>query len=78
VVLYTRHGCHLCEQARGRLEAARRRHGFTLEEVDVDADPALAAEHGAHVPVVAVNDKVRFRGVINPVLLDRLFRSGRA
>lgn len=75
VVLYTRHGCHLCERAREQLEAVRRRHGFTLEEVDVDADPALAAEHGVHVPVVAVNGKVRFRGVVNPALLRRLFRA---
>jgi glutaredoxin len=76
VVLYTRRGCHLCEQVWGQLEAARRRHGFALEAVDVDSDPALAAAHGLQVPVVAVNGKVRFRGVVNPVLLNRLFRAG--
>src|SRR5437660_8225732 len=76
VVLYTRRGCHLCEKVWEQLEVARRYYGFALAAVDVDSDPLLAAEHGLHVPVVAVNGKVRFRGVVNPVLLDRLFRAG--
>jgi hypothetical protein len=55
------------------LAAEQRRWGYSLEKVDVDTDPALVAEHGLHVPVVAVNGKVRFRGIVNAVLLRRLF-----
>jgi hypothetical protein len=73
--MYTRRGCHLCEVAWGRLEAARRRYGFRLTARDVDADPGLAAEHGQCVPVVTVNGKVRFRGGVNPALLERLLRA---
>lgn len=73
-ILYTRHGCHLCEEAHGRLQDAQRRHGFHLELVDVDHDPDLAARYGELVPVIAVNGTVRFRGGLNPVLLDRLLR----
>src|SRR5262245_22653235 len=75
VVLYTRRGCHLCEDAWQLLEQAQRRHGFALSTVDVDKDPELAAAHGEKVPVVAVSGKVRFWGRINPVLLDRLLRA---
>lgn len=75
-VLYTRAGCHLCEDAVVLLEKARRRHGFRLEIRDVDPDPDLVAAHGNCVPVVTVNGKVRFRGKVNPVLLDRLLRAG--
>src|SRR5262245_17757876 len=75
VVLYTRQGCHLCEDARAELEAARRRYGFRLSVVDVDSDPGLAAEHGEHVPVVTVNGQVRFRGRVNRVLLERLLKA---
>jgi glutaredoxin len=75
VVMYTRQGCHLCEQAWALLERLRRRHGFTLTATDVDTDPALAAEHGEHVPVVAVDGRVRFRGGVNPILLRRVFES---
>jgi glutaredoxin len=73
VILYTRQGCHLCDRAWDLLAEAQRRHGYSLEKVDIDTDPALVAEHGLHVPAVAVNGKVRFRGVVNAVLLQRLF-----
>jgi glutaredoxin len=76
VVLYTRQGCHLCEAAWDQLVDAQQRHGFALEKVDIDTDPALVSEHARHVPVVSVNGKVRFRGVVNPVLLQRLFDAG--
>lgn len=75
VVMYTRQGCHLCEQAWKMLEAARQRHGFQLTALDVDHDPELLALHGDQVPVVAFNGKVRFRGHINPALLRRQLRA---
>jgi hypothetical protein len=74
-ILYTREGCHLCAAAQGRLEDARRRYHFQLITMDVDSDPVLAAEHGDWVPVVTVNGKLRFRGGVNAVLLERLLRA---
>jgi len=72
VVLYTRQGCHLCEDALAPLEQARRRYGFRLTLRDVDTDAAWKAAFGEEVPVVEVDGKVRFRGRINVVLLTRL------
>jgi glutaredoxin len=76
VVMYTRAGCHLCDAAWTLLEAAQRRYGFVLMKTDIDADAKLIADYGLEVPVVAVNGKVRFRGVVNAVLLQRLFDAG--
>jgi glutaredoxin len=73
VVMYTRAGCHLCDDAWTLLEQAQRRYGFALTKVDVDADAELAARYGLEVPVVEVNGQVRFRGIVNTVLLQRLF-----
>src|SRR6516225_1975704 len=75
IIMYTRQGCHLCESAWQELQHDQRRYGFNLETVDIDADPALAEEYGNLVPVVAVNGKVRFRGAVNRVLLERLLRA---
>jgi glutaredoxin len=74
VVLYTRQGCHLCEDALRPLEAARGRYGFRLVIRDVDTDSGWKESHGEWVPVVAVDGKVRFRGRVNEVLLERLLR----
>jgi glutaredoxin len=70
-VVYTRQGCHLCEDARAMLQA----EGFRVREVDVDGDPALRERHGECVPVVEIDGKVRFRGRVNRVLLRRLLRN---
>jgi glutaredoxin len=75
VVMYTRQGCCLCEQAWQVLEKAQRRFGFTLQKVDVDSDPALAEQFGLQVPVVRIDGKVHFRGQVNAVLLNRLLRA---
>jgi glutaredoxin len=80
VVLYTRTGCHLCDEAWEFLEQERRRHGFRLRAVDIDGDQELLARHGEEVPVIALDGKVRFRGGVNQALLARLFKgeAGRA
>jgi glutaredoxin len=70
--VYTRAQCCCCHKAIGLLKDAQRRHGFTIDEIDIDTDPELVAKYNTEVPVVAVNGKVRFRGVVNPSLLERL------
>ena len=71
-ILYTRQGCHLCDDAREVLE----RHGLTPRAVDIDADPDLVAKYTDCVPVVVIDGRERFRGRVNEVLLRRLL-SGR-
>lgn len=71
-VFITRAGCHLCDDALAILEEAKKVHGFALQSLDVDSSPELAAEYGDCVPVVLVGGKVRFRGGVNPVLLQRI------
>jgi len=73
--VYTRASCGCCDKALAVLRSFQYSNSFTIETVDVDSDPALAAAHGGSVPVVALNGKVRFRGVVNPVLLKRLLKT---
>ncbi len=70
--VYTRARCCCCHKALDLLREFQRNHGFQIVEVDIDADPELAAKYNTEVPVVAVGGKVRFRGVVNQALLERL------
>jgi glutaredoxin len=70
--VYTRAQCCCCHKALDVLKDIQQRSGFAIEEVDIDGDPNLVALYDTEVPVVALNGKVRFRGVVNPVLLERL------
>ncbi len=57
VVLVTRVGCHLCEDAKAALERIRERTGEGFVEVDVDSDLELAAEYGDRIPVVVLDGR---------------------
>jgi len=72
LVLYTRIGCHLCDDAHRLLLDQRGEYPFTLELIDIDGDPSLAKQFGECVPVVAIQGKVRFRGRIQTALLKRI------
>ena len=60
VTLYTRPGCHLCDEARADLERIRARRPFALEEVDIEADDALHARYLERIPVVALDGEELF------------------
>jgi glutaredoxin len=68
IVLYSRQGCHLCDDA----AAALTRLGLTFEVVDVDADPELKTRYNECVPVIVIDGKERFRGRVDERLLRRL------
>jgi hypothetical protein len=75
LTFYTRRGCHLCEVAWEKVRRARRRYGFQVDVIDVDGDAGLRERFGELVPVVEVNGRLRFRGGVNRVLLERLLRA---
>lgn len=52
VTLYTRPGCHLCDEAKLLITPVLAEFGAHLLEVNVDADPALAERHGLDIPVL--------------------------
>jgi len=60
VTLYTRIGCHLCEEAERVLRQEQAVTPFRLELVDVDRAPELVRRYGVRVPVVAVDGEDLF------------------
>ena len=68
VTLYTRAGCHLCDDALALLQ----KHGLQPRQQDIDADDGLRERYNTCVPVVVIDGKERFRGRVNEMLLKRL------
>ena len=66
VVLFSRPGCGLCDEAREVIVAERARTPFSFEEVDVSADDALELEYGIRIPVVLVDGQERFEIRVDP------------
>ena len=57
VVLYTRSGCHLCDEAREVVRRVTAEQGTSFAEVDVDTDDELRRAYSDQVPVVMVDGK---------------------
>jgi glutaredoxin len=61
VVLYTRPGCHLCEEAKQELRSANCADEYVLEEINIDDDPALLERYRYEIPVITINGKKAFK-----------------
>ena len=72
LVLVTREGCHLCEQALAALRAL----GHEPELVDVDADERLHDLYDWRVPVVLVDGRVVAEGKVSKEQLLRAVGRG--
>lgn len=61
LTLYSRPGCHLCEQAAEHLEQL----GLPYQVVDIRSDAALTEAYGDHIPVLAQGERELMRGVLS-------------
>jgi glutaredoxin len=68
VTVYTRDGCHLCDEAIETIErvAASLSRPVDLETVDVDADAELRERYGERVPYVTVDGRPQFKYRVDP------------
>jgi glutaredoxin len=55
VTLYSRPGCHLCDDARAALERIRRDSPFELREIDIETDDELHRAYLERIPVICVD-----------------------
>lgn len=69
-IIYSRAGCHLCDDAKSLLEG----QGLAVRTIDIDQDPQLVERYGLCIPVVFIDGQERFRGRVDPLLLKRLLQ----
>jgi glutaredoxin len=67
VVVYSRPGCHLCEEAIAQIVALHEEgYRFDLHEVDIESSELLLRRHLERIPVVEVD------GIeVSELILDR-------
>ena len=59
MTLYTRPGCHLCDEARRAILQLRDDGAeFALEEIDIETDDELHRAYLERIPVVAVDGEL--------------------
>ncbi|MGI9106217.1 MAG: glutaredoxin family protein [Pyrinomonadaceae bacterium] len=75
ITLYTRPGCHLCDEAKQEMLAAKCQDQYFLQEIDIDTDPALARRYGWDIPVIAINGIDIFKHRLTAAEFEREVKS---
>jgi glutaredoxin len=57
LTVYSRPGCHLCDEMKTVVRSVAATIPLELEEVDISSDPALEADYGLEIPVLLVNGR---------------------
>jgi glutaredoxin len=74
VTLYSRPGCHLCEEAKATLHRLQaERAAFAVHEINIETDDALHARYLERIPVIALDGEELFDFFVDePQLAARL------
>jgi glutaredoxin len=71
VEIYSRPGCHLCDEAKAVINRFRSRYAMELSVVDIDRDPELVAAYGEEIPVVFIDGVKSFKYTVDEKELER-------
>ena len=61
VVIYSRPGCHLCDDAKQTIETAGCLNEYTLEEINIESDSDLLKRYQYDIPVITINGVEAFK-----------------
>jgi glutaredoxin len=65
VTLYSKPGCHLCEEAKSAIAPLLREFRATLREIDIEGDATLMERFGCEIPVIYIGRKKAAKHRVN-------------
>ena len=83
VTLYSRPGCHLCDEMKAVIARVSASVPLALDEIDISTDTRLEDLYGLEIPVLMVDGKkaAKFRVTeadLRRILANRVARAGEA
>jgi len=75
LTLYTRDGCHLCDDMERELTVLQQQYNFSLNVIDVDRDTYLKLRYDERVPVLADGETEICHYQLNESLIKAYFKS---
>jgi glutaredoxin len=77
VTIYSRPGCHLCEEAKTQIAPLLKEFGARLTEINIDEDPVLRARYDYDVPVIFLGARKAAKHRVDVAQFRRQLRDGR-
>ncbi len=72
LVLYSRPGCHLCDEMKAVVQRVAQTVPLTLSEIDISGDQQLVEQFGLEIPVLLVDGKKAAKYRLTELDLRRL------
>ena len=66
VIVYSRPGCHLCDEAKAAILGAGCSDQFVLDEINIESDEELLRKYKYDIPVIAINGVETFIHRVDP------------
>ena len=66
VIIYSRPGCHLCDEAKAAILSAGCSDLFVLEEINIDSNEALLSKYRYDIPVITIDGAETFIHRVSP------------
>ena len=74
VIVYSRPGCHLCDEAKAAIQNSGYSDRFTLEEINIESDEELLRKYKYDIPVVLLNGVEVFRHRVSVDEFKKFFK----
>ena len=67
VIIYSKPGCHLCDEAKQAILAAGCNDQITLTEINIESNPNLMSKYRYDIPVITINGVETFIHRVDPL-----------
>jgi len=75
LTVYSRPGCHLCDEMTAVIERVVQGTAWTVEKVDISTDAELEARYGLEIPVLLVDGRKAAKYRVSEGELRRILKS---
>ena len=65
VIIYSKPGCHLCEEAKAAIQAAGCDEEYAFEEINIETDPDLLRRYRFEIPVITIDGVEVFKNRVS-------------
>jgi glutaredoxin len=78
ITIYSRPGCHLCEEAKAVMQPLLQEFGATVREVNIDKDAELAERYSWDIPVIFLGPRKAAKHRVDAIQFRRQLGEARA
>ena len=77
VIVYSRPGCHLCDEAKEAIRTADCADCLSLEEINIESSRDLLLKYQFDIPVVTIDGVEAFRHRVDSEKFRQIIQKGR-